>query len=307
MVDVSAQRRAIDEGALLRPAPDLGTLVVTGEERQSWLAGMVTNDIKGLRPGEGRFALNVTKNGRLQAEMWIVIDAVRILVGVAREHCERVRDLMEAYLIMEDAEIGISETPYSWWIAHGPRAEAVARAARELGAVAGVGPLAEIPSAMIAAPSDPRLGDALLGVPGAMLATPDGWERVRVERAIPRLGVDFELDMYPQEAALEHLGVSFNKGCYVGQEAVFMLEKRGHVKKRVVRLEASGDHALARGAEVTTPDGEQVGEVTSAVAGDGKTWALAMVRYKHSASGTALRVGDVPVAVSCIAAREACV
>jgi tRNA-modifying protein YgfZ len=306
MKDVAAEVLAFSEGALLRPAPELATLVVTGEERQTWLAGMVTSDLKGLGPGEGRYALHVTKNGRIQAELWVVVDNVRILLGVDRGVAERLRETMDRFLIMEDAEIGVSETAYSWWLAYGPRADAVARAAREHGATAAVGPLGEIPTAMIAAPADPRLGDALLGVPGTVLATSQGWERVRVERLLPTLGVDFELEMYPQEAALEHLAVSFDKGCYVGQEAVFMLEKRGHVNKRIVRLEAAGEHEMAIGAEVTTPEGEAIGKVTSTARGDGKTWALAMVRYKHSASGTALRVGDVPAAVSCIAARERC-
>jgi folate-binding protein YgfZ len=46
---------------------------------------------------------------------------------------------------------------------------------------------------------------------------------------VPRFGVDFDDTTYPQEASLEKTAVSFDKGCYLGQEVVCMLEMRGHV------------------------------------------------------------------------------
>jgi glycine cleavage system aminomethyltransferase T len=84
---------------------------------------------------------------------------------------------------------------------------------------------------------------------------------------------------------------------------VFKLEKRGHVSKRLVRLVLEGELALEPGAGVTSADGQVVGQVTSSARGDGKTWALAMVRYKHTESGTELGLAGKTAKVSCLASR----
>jgi folate-binding protein YgfZ len=122
---------------------------------------------------------------------------------------------------------------------------------------------------------------------------------------LPRFGVDFDVGCYPQEASLESLAVSFHKGCYVGQEAVFMLEKRGHVGKRLVRLIVDGAGEIGKGSPVLLGD-DTVGEVTSAIEDDGRTFAMALVRYKHTTSGTELLVGGHRAVVSCLAPREFC-
>lgn len=303
--DVSTQIQAIEEGALVRAMPGLGTLEVTGPERESWLSGLITNDLSDLKAGQGCYALHVSKNGRILAELWVLLEGERILLGAQAPDLNALHEAMDRYLIMEDAELLLPETRFGWWLAHGPKAQSVVEAAQSVGAAAALGHLGELPTAIVASPeSVPNVVETLTNVEGAVLATPDGWDRIRIERMLPRYGVDFEANCYPQEACLEHLAVSFSKGCYVGQEAVFMLEKRGHVKKRLVRLVVEGEQAVPAGTPVTTPDGDEVGKVTSSIHADGKTWAMGLVRYKQTLSGTELKVGEAPATVSCLAVRE---
>ena len=104
---------------------------------------------------------------------------------------------------------------------------------------------------------------------GGVVGDAAGWEALRLERGVPRFGVDFDDKMYPQEAALEKAAVSFDKGCYLGQEVVCMLEMRGHVKRKLASVVVdddgpTGDGLPARGAPVTDEAGATVGEVTSA-------------------------------------------
>ena len=308
MSDVSPQLEALERGALVRPMSTLRTLIIAGPERQSWLAGQLTADIRGLKPGQGRYALSVSRTGKVQAEVWVVIDAEQIFVSVREDIVDSLYQALDTYLIMEDAELLVSDDPYAWWLGHGPRAPELVEAAREAGAIAGLAALGEIETAVIVAPerTTHNLAEVLTSVDGAMLATPMGWERIRIERMLPRFGVDFDVDCYPQEACLENLAVSFDKGCYVGQEAGFMLEKRGHVKKRLVRLAVAGGVDLSSGDEVYTPQGEKVGHITSSVRAEGSTWAMAMVRYKHTVTGTELVVDDSRATVSCLSAREQC-
>lgn len=290
--DYAAQVRALDEGALVRALPELGTLLVTGDDRSSWLSGMLTSDIVKLRPGEGAYALSVNKTGRVQTEAWVLIDETRILLAVPGELVESVREALDHYLIMEDAEIATAPERWSWWLAHGPQAPAIVEVARGVGAIAATASLGRCPSAIIAAPpeADRNLGEILTNPPGSLLATPEAWDRIRIERLLPAFGVDFEPEVYPQEASLEDLAVSFDKGCYLGQEAVYMLQKRGRPPRRIVTLALEGAALPAHGADVESGEGARVGELTSAVAVDGAVRALATVKQKYAEPGTVLSI-----------------
>src|SRR5262249_28863386 len=124
------------------------------------------------------------------------------------------------------------------------------------------------------------------------------WETLRIERGLPRFGVEVDTTLYPQEASLEKLAVSFDKGCYLGQEVVYMLENRGHVKRKLVSLDVDGDDVLAKGEAVTTIEGGAVGEVKSSARGaSGKPVAIAMVKWAQTKPGTELRVGTRVVRV----------
>ena len=147
--------------------------------------------------------------------------------------------------------------------------------------------------AIVLAPAEceRQVASALSGV--ALVGDGEGWEALRLRRAVPRFGVDFDDKTYPQEAALEKTAVSFDKGCYLGQEVVCMLEMRGHVKRKLVPIVVESTEAPGRGAEVLDDDGNVVGEVTSAVSSPtlGKAVGLAMVKRAQSEVGKALRVG----------------
>jgi folate-binding protein YgfZ len=126
----------------------------------------------------------------------------------------------------------------------------------------------------------------------ALVGDEDGWEALRLENGVPRFGKDFDAKTYPQEASLEQRAVSFTKGCYLGQEVVCMLEMRGHVKRKLAPLVLETNAVPDRGAKVTTDQGEEVGEVTSAAFSPSRARAvaLAMVKRASAEAGTVLRV-----------------
>jgi tRNA-modifying protein YgfZ len=297
-MDLEPQRDAIANRALIRAMPELATIEVRDEERQSWLSGMVTCELKKLGPGQGTYGLHVSKNGRLQAELWIMLCEDRILIGVHRDVAEETCERMAEYLIMEDAEIAMSEVGYHWWMAHGPSAPDVAAVAAKAGASTAVGLLGPLPTAMMAVPASlTNPAECLTSVPGVMLATQAGWEQVRVQRHLPQWGVDFSAGCYPQEAALETLAVSFNKGCYIGQEAVFMLEKRGRASKKLVRLVAEPGSDVEPGQAVQDAHGSEVGKVTSVAKSATSVCATAQIKQPHYENGSTLLVGQTEVRV----------
>jgi len=85
---------------------------------------------------------------------------------------------------------------------------------------------------------------------GGCAAGQGAWDIWRVERGIPVYGRDFGLDNLPQETGLTERTVSFEKGCYTGQEVVARIHYRGHVNQRLMGLQASGDQPLPPAAEL---------------------------------------------------------
>jgi folate-binding protein YgfZ len=181
-------------------------------------------------------------------------------------------------------------------VAHGPRAKELAALAPFAGTIdlLGAGGVVLGAPATDKAALDARLAEAVARIDG-VVADDATWEQVRIEHGLPRFGAEVDTTLYPQEASLEKLAVSFSKGCYLGQEVVYMLQERGHVKRKLVSLDlvAAGD-APAAGTSVKTPSGEAVGDVRSAVLGprSGKPAAIAMVKWAFARPGTELLVGD---------------
>jgi folate-binding protein YgfZ len=302
--DLAAAQRAAVGGALIQLRSDLAAFAITGRDRASWLNGLVTCDLASLAPGGGAYGLAVGKTGRISAELWILAGSDRLLVGLDRGRAEAIREHLERHLIMEDAEIG-PPLDRGFVFAHGPLAAELVDAARALGAdAAQVDWTGRRDAAVILAPEG-RLDAVKAGLlaragdRGAE-ASAEGWEALRIAWGLPRAGVDFDDQTMPQEASLEKVAVSFTKGCYLGQEAVFMLEKRGHPKKKLMRLAVEGDASLPEGAEIALPEGsDAIGVVTSATARPegGGLLALGYVKYKHAAADTALVVGGRPAHV----------
>jgi folate-binding protein YgfZ len=111
----------------------------------------------------------------------------------------------------------------------------------------------------------------------------------RAQAGWPHFGVDFDDTHLPQEAAMER-AVHFEKGCYLGQEAVAMAQ-RGQVKRRLRRLEFSGG---AKTGEVLSGS-SQVGTASSA----GESFGIAMLSTQIS-EGSEVTVGGTPALVSAL-------
>jgi folate-binding protein YgfZ len=291
-------RELAKSGVLVQEAGDLGTLRVTGGDAKSWLNGLVTCNLAPLSPGEGTYGFAVAKTGKVLSPVYVVAADACIFVGAPASSLGWLRDHMNAHLIMEAAEL--ADAPeFGWLLAHGPRAHELVPLLRGRGAeVAAVdstglgGIAATMPQSGLAAARDAVLEHA---AGWAALAAPDAWEPLRIELGIPRFGVDFSTDNYPQEASLERIAVSFDKGCYLGQETVFMLQMRGHVKKKLVQLAIDG--AADVEAAISSEEGADIGAVTSAVVRDGRTVALGYVKYKFASVGTVVAVAGSPARV----------
>ena len=269
-------------------------LRITGDDRVTWLNGMVTCDVAKLREGGLQYGLAVTQKGRILADFQLICEKDALLVALPFAVAEDVRAAFEKYVIMEDCELAFMDDVVSWSIV-GPKTPAAIEALRAAGAHTGV---ATSSGYAIANRDTADRVEAAMREAGIAEGGNEAREILRQENGAPKFGADFDDKLYPQEAALEKRAVSFDKGCYLGQEVVCMLEMRGHVKRKLVSLAVEGSDAIEKGAPVTTTQGEKIGEVTSSA----KTPALgvlaiAMVKASHMAAKTELRVGDAKAVV----------
>jgi tRNA-modifying protein YgfZ len=299
MVDMEKKRLAARQGALVVVRSELGALCVTGADRARWLNGLVTCELAKRKAGEGAYGLAVTKIGKIMSEVWILVGAERLLVGARAQGIDALRQHLDRHLIMEDAEVADASADFRWLFVTGPDAHRLVDVGRKLGAEgAAVDWTGRGDAAVLAVPAASVEGLlAALRDGGAELATDQEFEGLRIEWGLPRFGADFDEQNLPQEASLEQLAVSFDKGCYLGQEAVYMLQMRGHAKKHLMRIQVERAPDLAPGAEIRLADGTVVGAVTSATpAGDGSI-AIGYVKHKHAQPGTPLDVAGHPAII----------
>jgi folate-binding protein YgfZ len=299
--DSTSAARAARETVLVVGAPDRSAIRVTGKDRISWLNGLITCDLAKLAPGEAAYGLLVEKKGRIQTDLFVVQSPAELgtlALAVPLSLREGLLATLDHYLIMEDAEIVPADMTFV--LAHGPSAAELSGLAPFAGTIdlLGTGGVVLGTPLVDKAALDARLAEAVARV-GGVIADEAVWEQVRIEHGLPRFGVELDATFYPQEASLEKLAVSFSKGCYLGQEVVYMLQERGHVKRKLVSLDLDAGSVPAAGAPVTTPAGETVGDVRSAVTGplSGKPAAIAMVKWAFAKSGTELRVADLTARV----------
>ena len=294
-VDVARALERAAGSALVVPAPELATFVVTGGDRQTWLNGLITCDLAPLKVRDAAYGLFVEKKGRVLADAIVLLEATRLFLAVPRAIVGELQALLEHHLIMEDAQI--EEGAFEVELVHGPRAGEVVAGACAAGALGGALDRTGLGGGVLFFPAQ-SLGevraarDASLTAVGGMLGDDRAWEALRLSRGVPQFGADFDATNYPQEAGLEKRAVSFSKGCYLGQEVVFMLEKRGHVKRRLVTLQVASDLPPPRGASVLDENREEVGTVTSAaiVPTVGGPVAMAMVKRAKAETGLALEI-----------------
>jgi folate-binding protein YgfZ len=299
---VEAARRAV----LVVESPEFSALVVTGKDRVSWLNGLVTCDLAAwgaTAMDEARYGLVVSRAGRVLADPLLVHDGDRVIAVVVASLAERLREHLDHYLVMEDAEVARASGALECWMVHGPASQDVLAAARAAGAAGGSFDRTGLGGAVIVA-----MGEGVSTVRAAVEAAvrdasgvvgdAAGWEALRLERGVATIGVDFDDKTYPQEASLEKAAVSFNKGCYLGQEVVCMLEMRGHVKRKLVSIVLdAGEGPPGPGASITEEGGATVGEVTSLAHSPtlGVSVGLAMLKRAQAVAGARVAVGGAVV------------
>jgi folate-binding protein YgfZ len=288
MLSTADQAHALTHAAGVRARDDLRILRLRGEDQRSWLNGQVTADVRDLKPGVGVYALVINVKGRILSDLWVLDDGQSALVLVPAPALDTVRATFERQIIMEDVELELDESRAVISV-QGPRASEVVgeRASFACDELGHGGAFVLVPSSQVPGMLAALVKDAE-GLGGGAVDE-NGFELARLRVGRPQLGADFGERAYPQEAGLKALAVSFNKGCYLGQEVVCTLENRGRLTRRLVRLETQ-DVEVSGGDELRDAQGNAIGVITSAMRdpNSDRTLALGYAKTAHCEPGTAL-------------------
>ncbi|MBI4715431.1 MAG: aminomethyl transferase family protein [Nitrospirae bacterium] len=116
-------------------------------------------------------------------------------------------------------------------------------------------------------------------------------ETLRIEAGIPRFGADMNEETIPLEAGLAHRAISFEKGCYLGQEPIARIHFRGHVNWHLTGLTLEGE-GLPHSGDKLYKDDKEVGWLTSIAFSPAlqKPIALGYVHRGHQEPGESLQV-----------------
>ncbi len=264
------QAQALRERAGFMVLDEHAVIAIRGPERIDWLSGMITQECKSIAPGESRYAAAVHEKGKLFGDLFVHAGAEELFIVAPSRTAGDLVAHFEKHIIMEDCEVALAPSLRVLTV-QGPDSARLRTATAWVADRLGRGGIDFVCDA-----SELDAKRAQLEASGAMAVSEAAWEIARVEAGVPRFGVDFGTDNYVQEANITERAVSFNKGCYVGQEVVCRLQMRGHVRRQLVALIVDGE-PLEPGATI---DGD-VGVVTSSRWSPAleKSVALAMVKW----------------------------
>jgi folate-binding protein YgfZ len=203
------------------PLTERATLEVTGEDRVSFLQGLVSADVTEASPGRAVWAALLTPQGKWLADFFILTDGERLLLDCERAQLPMLAQRLSRFRLRSKVRIETGQSAvYAAWDGDPPAGAAVA--------------------------GDPRLPEAgwrlLAASPLAANATAEEYDLHRLGLGLPDGSRDLESEKTVLlEAGFDELnGISWTKGCYMGQELTARTRYRGLVKRRLVPVAIEG-------------------------------------------------------------------
>ncbi len=260
---------------------------LSGSTWLDFLQRMSTGDLRGMRAGEGRMTVLTTPLGRIVDWLWVFAEpqGARVLVSAgARDKV--VRWLRKHIFFNDDVRVSDPADPAPLRAVFDafPPCDCAA-ALPPLGHCRAMAGEASVWVARVPAVLDKGWLIAGDWQPTEPLLPARDWDAWRIARGVPAYPHELSEDYIPLEAGLWG-AVSFNKGCYTGQEIIARMESRGQIAKKLCLLEPEAD--IPAGARLLNAHAEPVGSVTSAAG----AWALGYVRSAFAEPGTTLLAQD---------------
>jgi folate-binding protein YgfZ len=263
-------------------------LRIGGDKRLWFLHQQLTQAFEDVTPGTSRDAALITVHGRMRAYLETIATEDAVLCHFEPELRTSLPEELGRFAPLVPVEIEDVTSKWGLVLVAGPSWQRVAELC---------------PSALVHETASLGVPAAYLWLPSASVAesiellcrhdfeeaSEERLEALRIAHCVPRWGREMDFKTFPQEVGIDNRAVHYEKGCYLGQEAMAKIHFRGRVNRRLARLES--EQSLVVGAEVML-DSSKVGVVTSGSGGR----ALALVRATVEA-GAEVTVAGAQVVV----------
>lgn len=262
---------------------DRAIIAISGPEARDFLQGLVTNDVAdGLAPGIGLYTALLSPQGKILFDFFVTEGDGALLLDCSRESRDALLRKLKMYKLRAKVDIEARDQlgVYSNLKGHPANRETsyADRAVtfpdprlKEMG-MRSIGAIAEMP---------------------AQLSGVEAYHQMRLTFGLPE-GPDFGFEkIFALDGGLEELhGVSFTKGCYIGQELTSRMKHRATARKRILAVTAQDD--LPQSASLTR-GGSEIGEILSSYGMRG----FALVRLDRLAETQGdVAAGEIPVALT---------
>ncbi len=258
-------------------------LHVTGEDALTFLQGQFTQELRSKAEAPVAYGLWLNQKGKVLADSFVLREtADSVWIMSFSSAAAVIRERLEAYVIADDVVIEDVTAEWAGVIVGGPEAEAWL--AREAGGVPAAGEFLKVAGGgwvfrgRRGAESFEWVRPVGAAVPAGLAEiTTETLERMRIAAGIPRVPQDIGVGDLPNEGGLDESGISYTKGCYLGQEVMARLKAMGTVRRRLVRVRGAGRGVPAVPCALLQGE-KRAGELRSAVAdGEGGLIGLAMI------------------------------
>ncbi len=288
-------------GAVVSPLTHFDLLRVHGRDATTFLQGQLTCDLDQVTSDQAQFGGYCTPKGRLLANFILFSTPQGYLMYLPADVSHSVAERLRKFVMRSEVKIEGESSLVALGLA-GPGAllllqqELVAPPQKRLAVSRRGG------AALIRLPGDAFLvvaatsGVAMLWeglTKGALAAGSECWNWLQIEAGVPWITALTQDQFLPQMIGLDAIGgVSFDKGCYTGQEIVARTHYRGEVKRR---LRLGHTRQKVRAGDALSSAGQQRGTVLNAAAIPGDGWALLAVVSDEIAGQTVQIAGGEPV------------
>jgi folate-binding protein YgfZ len=296
--------RAAKTSAAVVDIGSYGKILFRGPDSADFLQGLLTNDISKLSVNQGLPASLLTHKGKLTAHFWLCRRGEgEFLAFHPPQVTARLTGGLAKYLLLSDTKLEDVSAAWSAYLLLGPRAAGVLQSLVALKLLSGPEsdggfafsyPVFQSDGLVLCVPSARAAGfhNAMMESGKAFGLETIGQETseiLRVEAGVPLIGVDTDDDTYPVEVNLEE-SISYDKGCYLGQETIARLKTYGRVNRRLSALRLS--RRIPAGTELLH-ENELVGKITSVAESPalGCFLGMAKVGHPHAEPGVTLTFG----------------
>ena len=269
----------------MKPAllDDRASIAISGSEARDFLQGLVTNDVvEGLAPGTGLYTALLSPQGKILIDFFVTEGDGALLLDCARASRDALLKKLKMYKLRAKVDIeardqlavcsNLQDHPENRPVTYADRAVTYPDPRLEALGMRSIGAIAEMPA----------------NLPG-----PSAYHAMRLALGVPEAGDFGSEKIFALDAGLEELhGVSFTKGCYVGQELTSRMKHRATARKRIVTITAQAD--LPASGPVTR-GGSEIGEILSAYG----SIAFVLVRLDRLAETQGeITAASIPVALT---------